>query len=352
MAQSQQYHTNPLPVLLGVICAAALLTLRAALPLLEGLSSSLEIARVTLPALVTLVMLIISVDVYIRGDQAWLHTVERKTSLLAFTVYATTLSLCALDLASGYLPYLILPGFVVLGTVLWNRTLRMLMWSTAGAALISVLAVFWQSLTLLETLTIVVFSLVLALFGAYSVRRNLAPTKERLKLVESENQELWALSYRDALTGLYNRRYLQKAAPSLFSKAQRHHEELHVLMLDIDHFKRVNDKLGHAVGDQVLKGISDIISTTVRASDLVARYGGEEFIVYLPEANAELVQFLANRIRDAVSMTQFPAVPWPLTISIGLTGLQEGDSPESLVERADRYLYLSKHQGRNRVSGF
>jgi diguanylate cyclase (GGDEF)-like protein len=106
------------------------------------------------------------------------------------------------------------------------------------------------------------------------------------------------------------------------------------------------------VGDEVLKLVAQTIQSTLRTSDTVARYGGEEFIVYMVRSDPETTQFVANRIRDGVAATQFPDVPWTVTISIGVAGLQDGDSMESLVERADQFLYVSKHHGRNRVSGF
>jgi diguanylate cyclase (GGDEF)-like protein len=138
----------------------------------------------------------------------------------------------------------------------------------------------------------------------------------------------------------------------LFARAKRYGEHLHVLMLDIDHFKNVNDKLGHPVGDEVLKNIADILATQVRASDVVTRYGGEEFLVFLIQTEPEVAQFIANRIRDAVASHAFPDVPWQLTISIGVAGIKADDTLGELVDRADKYLYASKHGGRNRVSGF
>ena len=197
-----------------------------------------------------------------------------------------------------------------------------------------------------------VFGVMLSVFGANIVRNSVLPSEERLKNLEAENEELWNLSYKDTLTGLYNRRYIQQVATHLFSRAIRYKEPLHVLMLDIDHFKKVNDKLGHAVGDEVLKVVAQTIQGAIRTSDTVSRYGGEEFIVYMVKSNPEITQFIANRIRDSVAAIRFPGVPWSVTISIGVAGLQDGDSMEGLVERADQFLYMSKHHGRNRVSGF
>jgi diguanylate cyclase (GGDEF)-like protein len=184
------------------------------------------------------------------------------------------------------------------------------------------------------------------------IRDAVLRSTDRLDSLERENKKLWELSYRDGLTGLFNRRYSQELGGMLFARAKRYGEHLHVLMLDIDHFKNVNDKLGHPVGDEVLKNIADILATQVRASDVVTRYGGEEFLVFLIQTEPEVAQFIANRIRDAVASHAFPDVPWQLTISIGVAGIKADDTLGELVDRADKYLYASKHGGRNRVSGF
>jgi diguanylate cyclase (GGDEF)-like protein len=123
-------------------------------------------------------------------------------------------------------------------------------------------------------------------------------------------------------------------------------------MIDIDHFKRVNDMVSHAVGDEVLKGVGQAIQSCLRTSDSVSRYGGEEFLAFVVQAEAEVAQFIANRIREAVASRVFDEVPWRVTISIGVASVEADDDLESLVDRADKYLYSSKRGGRNRVSGF
>ena len=196
------------------------------------------------------------------------------------------------------------------------------------------------------------FPIFMAFAAAYLVKQDTIPSEERLKSLELENKELWNLSFRDGLTALYNRRFAQETGQALFNRAARYHEEFHVLMIDIDHFKQVNDKLGHAVGDEVLKNVAEVIRQNVRGSDIAARYGGEEFIIYVVRAEPELVQYIANRIRDGMASHVFPEVPWQVTVSIGVAGMRTTDTLDELVERADRNLYISKHSGRNRVSGF
>ena len=169
--------------------------------------------------------------------------------------------------------------------------------------------------------------------------------------LKSQNEELEELAYRDPLTGLYNRRFGLESLGNAISFAQRYKQELHILLLDLDHFKRVNDELGHPAGDRVLVQLAQLLRKALRESDIVARIGGEEFLVILPVSRAELVHGAANRIRDLTARTTFEPVPWQVTVSIGVTGLREDDTPESMLSRADRFLYDSKRGGRNRVTG-
>ena len=172
-----------------------------------------------------------------------------------------------------------------------------------------------------------------------------------LQDLKSRNEELEELAYRDPLTRLYNRRFGFESLRKAISFARRHGGELHILVLDIDHFKKVNDQLGHPVGDAVLVELGRILQGIVRDSDIVARIGGEEFLVLLPFSRAEHVQGAANRIRDITAGTSFERVPWRITVSIGVTALREEDTAESMFSRADRFLYDSKRGGRNRVTG-
>lgn len=172
-----------------------------------------------------------------------------------------------------------------------------------------------------------------------------------LQDLKTRNEELEELAYRDPLTRLYNRRFGFESLRKAISFTRRHGGDLHVLVLDIDHFKKVNDRLGHPVGDAVLVELGRILLGIVRDSDIVARIGGEEFLVILPFSRAEHVQGAANRIRDITAGTVFESVPWRITISIGVTALRAEDTAESMFSRADRFLYDSKRGGRNRVTG-
>jgi diguanylate cyclase (GGDEF)-like protein len=159
-------------------------------------------------------------------------------------------------------------------------------------------------------------------------------------------------SVRDPLTGVYNRRKLNEQIATELARATRYKRALSILMIDIDHFKRVNDEYGHLAGDEVIRHVTKIASKGLRQSDFVGRYGGEEFVVLLPEIAAPGAIVVAERIRTAVAAA--PAVfedqTIAVTISVGVAELGVFGTAESLLGEADEALYLSKNGGRNRVS--
>ncbi len=162
----------------------------------------------------------------------------------------------------------------------------------------------------------------------------------------------------DVLTGWHNRRYLQTRMREELARARRDGTTLTCLMLDVDHFKTINDNFGHLVGDQVLREIAQRVEAQVRASDVTARYGGEEFAILLPQTSRAHGALLAERIRAAVADEPFDAggEGVTITVSIGVAelspALEEGDFKslgEALLARADTGLYAAKAAGRNRV---
>lgn len=163
------------------------------------------------------------------------------------------------------------------------------------------------------------------------------------------NEELQGLAHRDALTGLHNRRWLQARLEDELARQRRSCQPLALLLLDVDHFKHVNDTLGHAEGDNVLKGVARCLQAGSRATDAAARFGGEEFVVLLPDTPLEGALAVAEKLRAAVA--QAPGMPLPVTISIGVAMALPGDgrAAAALLERADRALYAAKAAGRNRV---
>jgi len=181
---------------------------------------------------------------------------------------------------------------------------------------------------------------------------DLAEANELLLVEISERkrveEKLRELSERDPLTTIYNRRKLLELLGTEVEKAKRYSRPLSLIMLDIDHFKKVNDNYGHINGDSVLKTITNIVSSVIRKVDILARYGGEEFIVLCPETNIEGALVLAEKIRAAVEQYSCPSIG-KITVSAGAAELSVKDSGAVLVTKADEALYVAKQRGRNRV---
>lgn len=172
--------------------------------------------------------------------------------------------------------------------------------------------------------------------------------------VQRQNEELHRLATRDPLTGCLNRRAFNEAYGLLFEAARRDGTPLSCLILDIDHFKKVNDSHGHAVGDRVIQETARKLGDSARAGDLVCRYGGEEFVMALPGLDAEAALLVAERVRARVERECGPAVrevpDLRVTISLGVATLGEGIvQPSRMVELADDALYQAKRGGRNRA---
>jgi diguanylate cyclase (GGDEF)-like protein len=165
-------------------------------------------------------------------------------------------------------------------------------------------------------------------------------------------REVERLSLTDPLTGLRNRRGFLDDARRNVELTIRHKHPLSVLMLDIDHFKRVNDTYGHATGDKVLTGIALVCRKHMRTTDLLARFGGEEFCFLLPETTSQNALLLAERLRTSIAAAGFEAEAqsFSVTVSIGISEcIGEKDSIEKLLARSDEALYQAKNTGRNRV---
>jgi diguanylate cyclase (GGDEF)-like protein len=163
-------------------------------------------------------------------------------------------------------------------------------------------------------------------------------------LAESMTQ----LASTDFLTQSFNRRHLQMTLARATDRARRYGRNVSVIMFDLDHFKRVNDQHGHAVGDQVLRDVAEIVRQTVRLSDEFGRWGGEEFLIIAFETDLEQAQRLAERLRSAFVKNRFGDVG-TLTASFGVAMYHKDETSEQVVLRADQSLYLAKANGRNRV---
>ena len=166
------------------------------------------------------------------------------------------------------------------------------------------------------------------------------------------NQILEKLAASDSLTELANRRSFFEHAAAEVQRAQRYGHPLSLQMLDIDHFKSINDHFGHAAGDEVLRKLADVLRANLRHNDLAARIGGEEFVVLLPETRLEAAAQHAERLRMAIAALRFPfdQSAHSITVSIGVAALDIGElSPDPMLMRADNGLYRAKDDGRNRV---
>lgn len=167
------------------------------------------------------------------------------------------------------------------------------------------------------------------------------------------HEEIYRLAIRDGLTSIANNRYLHEFLERECARARRHGRKLSVIMLDIDHFKQINDRHGHLTGDDVLRGLAQLLATRVRRDELVARYGGEEFCLILPETGVDGALAYAEILRDLVERHTFESDGnlLKLTISAGVASFSSDmHSPMDLLRAADEALYRAKSGGRNRVS--
>jgi diguanylate cyclase (GGDEF)-like protein len=179
-----------------------------------------------------------------------------------------------------------------------------------------------------------------------------ARVRERTASLDKLNADLQRLAMADPLTGLFNRRVFFDRAYQEFDRCRRHHGSLAVLMVDIDHFKRINDQHGHQAGDRVLQQVAKTLGDAMRSEDTLTRYGGEEFTVLAPDTDLANALTLATRVQQELSRQpiSIDADPLFVTVSIGVASLAKGDKAvEDVLKRADDALYAAKQAGRNRV---
>ncbi len=171
--------------------------------------------------------------------------------------------------------------------------------------------------------------------------------------LRTELEETVDLSTKDGLTGVFNRRYFDIHLKQMVAKAAESKKNICMMMLDMDHFKQVNDTYGHPAGDAVLKTLTATLKSSFRVTDLIARYGGEEFIVLINNVDLEMGTQIAEKIRELIEATPFiiPGQKDPLhkTTSIGLVAYKNGETVEDFVNRVDKALYEAKETGRNKV---
>jgi diguanylate cyclase (GGDEF)-like protein len=232
-----------------------------------------------------------------------------------------------------------------------------------------------QTNWLVTLLCILGLSVYLLAIGAIAFARNrkLRETREKLQLDEKAlhaanetlrrqldeihllQEQLREQANRDPLTGLYNRRYLGGTLEREMARSKREGQPLSLMLIDIDHFKKVNDSYGHLAGDEVIKRLAGMLCENARAEDVACRYGGEAFLLLQPKMSLSIARERAEQWRTAFSAMIVPFGEFRIqtTLSIGLAAYPgHGKSSEELIESADRALYLAKSEGRNRVRIF
>lgn len=281
-------------------------------------------------------LVLVFVSVFIDNFPARVSFVGLVIGLQA--VWALLAALSHRHATVGRGQWLLVAGLLLEAVVLGGRALVAISTHTEATNILQSSAL--QTLTFLATFSVVLVSSV----GFVFMSRDRA---------DENNRVLAAL---DPLTGVANRRSLIAALDRDVARAQRMREPMALMMVDIDHFKDVNDQYGHPAGDRVLCSVVNVLRQRVRAQDLVGRYGGEEFMVLLPDTGLVGAEQLARELCKAVEESRCPAdgVPRPgiaVTVSIGVFGgrLESGDSWDMLIAAADRALYQAKNNGRNRV---
>jgi diguanylate cyclase (GGDEF)-like protein len=187
----------------------------------------------------------------------------------------------------------------------------------------------------------------ITLLVAYSAKYQEKIDASRRKLERKQN----FAATTDALTLLGNRHFLLESGHYLIERAERNHEDLSVMMIDVDHFKYINDNYGHQAGDKVLQILAATILESIRKEDISGRYGGEEFVVLLPCTDLSGAMSLAEKLRQSVATQLFP-IDRTVTVSVGCAELKKNEDLNVLLSRADRFMYQAKANGRNQVAGY
>jgi diguanylate cyclase len=187
-----------------------------------------------------------------------------------------------------------------------------------------------------------------------SLEQKLEASREDISALQRDLDEVRRESMLDPLTKIYNRKSFDEGLLKAFNEAAENGAPLCLMLLDIDHFKRFNDTWGHQTGDQVLRLVAMTLKSNIKGKDMAARYGGEEFAAVLPETDLEGAVIVADNIRKAVQAKELLKRSTNeklgrITASFGVAMYKPGDTPSTLIERADRCLYAAKHAGRNRV---
>jgi diguanylate cyclase (GGDEF)-like protein len=264
-----------------------------------------------------------------------LLSMNREAFLSPAIVLLLSISLVTLSLyfGVGYSLYLLFPLMVALPVLLKTRWAVVL--GVLSGLLVSPLVLTHYDLT-----TAAVIGLSLGLTWLVSAWLVYAMTEQSRRLKD--------MAVKDALTGAYNRRYLELQLAQALDSWHRYQRTASILLLDIDFFKRINDRFGHAVGDEAIKGLVSVISSNIRSVDTLCRFGGEEFVVLLAETAGEDALNVAQKLRQLVERSH--VLPeGSMTISVGVCDVTVVHDVDHWLNLADSALYLAKHNGRNRV---
>ena len=314
---------------------------------------------------IVLPVFLLALFVFTRQPAPWLR--EAMVPLLAITTMTTQIYLVQTSASplAAYAHYGSLIGIVIANLIVRARFWFAVTGSFAAFAIyaggVSHLEVLPAEARVSAIISLCV-AVVCTLYANFKLERDHRRTyliglqdRVRAGILSQANQELSRISSLDALTGLANRRGLDERLSTMWTAAQASRQSIAVLMLDIDHFKRFNDRYGHQAGDTCLKEVADVLRTQVRGGiELAARYGGEEFIVALPGADLLDGIRAGERLRRAIearALRNEPGLSQIVTASIGVAAApanQDG-SPQTIITAADAALYEAKRRGRNRV---
>lgn len=238
-----------------------------------------------------------------------------------------------------------------------DRRQQIIMALCTQAAYTALLAYEWIEQPLRQTLVLSfshwgILALMLCWFvymGGYihNLQQQLREQREDLRRA---HQRLTRIAVRDELTGLYNRRHFLQRLDEELSRSERERAPLQLALVDLDHFKRINDNYGHRAGDQVLRRFAVVAEQSLRRSDVLARYGGEEFIILFPQSDPDDCEAALNRLRECFAEEQYDFDSGlRVTFSCGLASHRRGETAPGFIERADLALYRAKSGGRNRI---
>jgi diguanylate cyclase (GGDEF)-like protein len=224
-----------------------------------------------------------------------------------------------------------------------------------GSALAGVLVaiVFNRMEPAVTVLLLAILALCMVALKQFARMRNRleAIVAERTQVLRTKTLELERLATRDQLTGLFNRRFADDTLRLCIEEFERERRDFSVALIDLDHFKSINDRHSHEMGDEVLRRVARILTDCCRDTDMLARYGGEEFLVCFPETEAAAAAAICEELRRAVQAADWPALAPDIevTLSAGVAGMKAGLSRSALLNEADGRLYKAKYAGRNLV---